>query len=87
MRSRSLAVLQSLASRAIIGTLCKFVSWLLAHAELVVGAPDGDVLDRTATAAPFGAGEAVDVALEMDEDAIAALVLQTGDGRLAISPI
>jgi hypothetical protein len=33
------------------------------------------------------APQAIDVAFEMDEDAIAAFVLQTRDGRLEISPI
>ena len=55
---------------------------MLAHAEIVVGAPDGDVLDAAALAGETvaqGLGEAPGLALELGEDAIAPLGLEAGD--------
>jgi hypothetical protein len=45
---------------------------MLAHAEIVVGAPDGDLL-RPAVGPPDGAREGAGDALEIGEDAVAAL--------------
>ena len=60
---------------------------MLAHAEIVVGAPDGHGLDRAVLAMPIRQRESFDVALKMRKDAVAALVLQTGDGGLEVTPI
>jgi hypothetical protein len=48
---------------------------VLAHAEVVVRAPDHDVA-RTVRRMPFGARKAAGEALEVGENPIAALVLQ-----------
>ena len=51
---------------------------MLAHAQIVVRAPDGDLLGL-AVAMVAGEGEIADFALEIGEDAIAALGLQAAD--------
>ena len=52
---------------------------MLAHAEVVVGAPDRHV-DRAVGAVPGGAGEVPAVALDIGEDAVAAFRAQPGEG-------
>ena len=51
---------------------------VLAHAEIVVGAPDDD-LARLVARTPDGVGEAAGDALEVGEDAIAPLGVERGD--------
>ncbi|MEK4032065.1 hypothetical protein WOC76_01175 [Methylocystis sp. IM3] len=55
---------------------------MLAHAEIIVGTRDGDVLDRAVDTASAGERETVDVPLQMSEDAATTFVPQTGAGRL-----
>ena len=49
---------------------------MLAHGEIVVAAPHGDVARRLAVAMQAGARKGADDALQLGEDAIAALVVQ-----------
>jgi hypothetical protein len=53
---------------------------MLAHPEVVVAAPDGDVLLRAVGLFPDGVRELALLALDIDECAVAALVMQTVDG-------
>src|SRR5690606_4573341 len=55
---------------------------VLAHAEVVVGAPDDHFLLRTVSAAAHGLGELPAHALEIGEDAVAPLALHPLDGGL-----
>src|SRR5437763_6276210 len=55
--------------------------WVLAHAEIVVGAPEHDIVLAVRTI-PESMGELSHFALQVDEDAIAPLALQSGNGRL-----
>src|SRR6202035_2076154 len=59
---------------------------VLAHAEIIVGAPDHD-LPLAARAVPERFRKLSRLALEVSEDAIALLVFQSGDGRLKIPDI
>src|SRR6185312_2096728 len=52
---------------------------MLRHAEIVVGAPDHDIA-RTLRGVPHSVGETSGNAFEVGEDAIAALIAQSGEG-------
>lgn len=58
-----------------------------AHAEIIVGAPDGHVLDASVPPTPARLGKGLDVALDVGEDPILALFLETRDGGLEIAPV
>ncbi len=60
---------------------------MLAHAEIVVGAPDRDVLRAPVGAAPERLGESLHRALDMRKSAIAPLSLEAEQGPLEIAPI
>jgi hypothetical protein len=53
---------------------------VLAHAEVIVAAPDGDFLLRAVGLLPDGVGELALLALDIDEGAVAAFVVQAVDG-------
>ena len=55
---------------------------MLAHAEIVVGAPDGDRLGAVVAAEAVGVGELALGAQDIDEDAIAAFVVKAVDRGL-----
>ena len=54
---------------------------MLAHGEIIVRAPDHDI-PLAARAVPERMGELSHLALQVSEDAIAALTFQSGNGRL-----
>src|SRR6185295_5988610 len=59
---------------------CGYDRRMLAHAEIIVGAPDGDWLGPVAAEA-MRVGKAAFGAQDVDEDAIAAFFVQPVDGR------
>ena len=53
---------------------------MLSHAQIVVAAPDGDVLRGSVGLVPDGMGKLALLALDVDKGSVAALVMQTVDG-------
>ena len=53
---------------------------MTAHAEIVVRAPDGDVLGLTGGTVPEGGREMLRAALEIGENAVATFRFQLADG-------
>ena len=60
---------------------------VLAHAEIIVGAPDGDILGFTVRTMPHRLGETLHIALDMGEDPIAPFRTKTEDSCLEVAPI
>ncbi len=57
------------------------------HAEIIVGAPDDDVLDAPILAVPAGVRKMLGVTLEIDENAIAFLGFETAQSVFKICSI
>ena len=60
---------------------------VLAHAEIIVRAPDRDVVHAALGSVPEGERKGLHIAFDMSKDPIAALIVKMSNSRLEIAPI